>query len=197
MQNFFVFLVLCVCFISCNNSQQSANNKESVEENSFDKEEYIDKGIEIAAYSQGAIGGALQKAMKEGGVPNALDICNVKALPITDSLAKHHNIVLKRVSEKNRNPENMANSQDLEVLADFKVQIEEDGAAMPTVVKHNDDIVFYYPILTMTKCMNCHGQVGTEIQEDHYEQILSLYPNDKAIGYEPGELRGAFKMVFN
>lgn len=191
---------LALLLFACNN--QSSNNSEQLKtENQIppkiSNEMHIEKGLEIAGYAQGAIGGALQSAMKNGGVPNALSVCNIEALPITDSLANFHNIKLQRVSDKYRNPANKASKFDLEVLNEFKKLLENEEPAMPVVKEDNGNKVFYHAILTMPKCMQCHGEVGTDIDENHYEKILSLYPNDLAVGYESGQVRGAFKITFN
>jgi hypothetical protein len=36
--------------------------------------------------------------MKQGGAENALEFCNVNAIPLTESVAKNHKINIKRVS---------------------------------------------------------------------------------------------------
>lgn len=195
-----IILFFAFAFLACNNTTTNNSleekSKSSISSKS-DNELLIEKGLEISGYAQGAIGGALNKAMQDGGVPNALSVCNVKALPITDSLAQYHDIVLQRVSDKSRNPVNQASKLDLEVLNEFKLLLEDGEPAMPILKQDDGKKVFYHAILTMTKCMQCHGEVGVDIDENHYEKILSLYPNDLAKGYEPGQVRGAFKITFN
>lgn len=191
---------LALLLFACNN--QSPNNSQPLDSSTQSSTEnnnelLVEKGLEIAGYAQGAIGGALQSAMKNGGVPNALSVCNIEALPITDSLANFHNIKLQRVSDKYRNPANKASEFDLEVLNEFKKLLENEEPAMPIVKEEDGNKVFYHAILTMPKCMQCHGEVGIDIDENHYEKILSLYPNDLAVGYESGQVRGAFKITFN
>lgn len=189
-------VLILFTIVACNHeSNKSANVEEAI--NQIDEEKYKEKGLEIALYAQGAIGGALTNAMQEGGIPNALSVCNVKAIPITDSLSAFHNIKLQRVSDKNRNPKNKASTEDSIVLNKFKAMLAMDEPALPIVEQQGEKIIFYHAILANTKCMKCHGVVGEDINQDHYEKILSLYPNDLATGYEPGEIRGAFKITFN
>lgn len=195
MNKVLISVILILFLLAC---KQPSNNKlPEVIDTSFNVESYREKGLDIALYAQGAIGGALQSAMKEGGVPNALSVCNLQALSITDSLSQHHNVVLQRVSDKNRNPQNKASELDLIVLNKFKEMMAKDEPALPIVEKQNGKVVFYHAILANTNCMKCHGVVGVDILEAHNNEILSLYPNDLAIGYEPGKLRGAFKITFN
>ena len=43
-------------------------------------------------------------------------------------------------------------------------------------------------------CLNCHGQ---NIDKDVQAQISSKYPNDNAIGFKLGDIRGAFSVRHN
>jgi hypothetical protein len=46
------------------------------------------------------------------------------------------------------------------------------------------------PILIQPECLNCHGSESTMLEEVS-SLIAERYPNDKALDYKPGELRGA------
>ncbi len=41
-------------------------------------------------------------------------------------------------------------------------------------------------------CLTCHG---TDVRTDVKAEIARLYPEDKALGFKLGELRGAFSLV--
>ena len=43
-------------------------------------------------------------------------------------------------------------------------------------------------------CVACHGAT---LAEPVATKLDSLYPQDKARGYNPGELRGAFTLKYN
>lgn len=43
-------------------------------------------------------------AIQQKGTIAALDFCNVQAIPLTNSMSTHYNAVIKRVSDRNRNP---------------------------------------------------------------------------------------------
>ena len=46
------------------------------------------------------------------------------------------------------------------------------------------------PIMVSEMCLNCHG--GRDKMKDlMYSAVRSRYPNDKAVDYRPGDLRGA------
>jgi cytochrome c551/c552 len=45
----------------------------------------------------------------------------------------------------------------------------------------------------MPTCIKCHGG-KTDITESTQKMIAQKYPNDKAIGYQMGDLRGMWKI---
>lgn len=56
--------------------------------------------------------------------------------------------------------------------------------------KYDEDLFTYMkPIQTMGMCAACHG---SNISKPLYNHISEFYPEDQAIGFKPGEIRGAF-----
>ena len=55
-------------------------------------EEYLDQGLDISASTFLALSGALRKAIKTGGLENALAYCNENALALTDSLSDVYDV---------------------------------------------------------------------------------------------------------
>lgn len=53
----------------------------------------------------------------------------------------------------------------------------------------------YVPIVIMGQCVGCHGK-RNEITKDTKETLAKLFPNDRAIDYEIGDLRGLFSVTF-
>jgi nitrate reductase cytochrome c-type subunit len=60
----------------------------------------------------------------------------------------------------------------------------------------NDQVYFYYPITTNAKCLQCHGVKERDIQPPVLTVLSTLYPEDKATGYEVDEVRGMWKVQF-
>ena len=159
---------------------------------------YLDKGKQIAAATFTALSQQLQKAVKEGGIPNAIQYCNLAAYPITDSLSQVHQAVIKRTSLKNRNPKNKTTEIERIVLKDFEKKTAEGQALKPIVKSLNDQTVtFYAPIQLNEFCLNCHGKLGETLTSENYTFIKKHYPEDKAIGYLSGELRGMWSIQLN
>ena len=49
------------------------------------------------------------------------------------------------------------------------------------------------PIIVQPLCLTCHG---SELAPDIGAQITELYPDDRATGFEAGDLRGVFWVEF-
>jgi len=54
--------------------------------------------------------------------------------------------------------------------------------------------VFYRPIITGPVCLTCHGQAN-QLMPEVKTALAALYPNDKAIGFAAGELRGVWRVT--
>lgn len=152
-------------------------------------------GLEYAQATQQLLGQNLNKAMQEKGVLHALEFCNVQALPLTQKMEKEHNAVIKRVSDRNRNPGNSANKEELYYIASFKKQIAEGEDPEPVLVPSEGKTRFYYPIITNKMCLQCHGK-PEEMQTEVLQKIKLLYPQDKALGYSENEVRGIWSIEY-
>ena len=109
-------------------------------------------------------------------------------------MSVHYNAVIKRVSDRNRNPNNKANAEELYYINHFKKLIANQEEVKPITLEKGNKVQFYYPIETNTMCLQCHG---TQIKPDVSKQILKLYPSDLAIGYNESEVRGIWSITFD
>lgn len=162
-----------------------------------DQKDYQQIGMKYAKSTKAELGKNLMGAIQKEGVLHALEFCNVQAMPITDSMARVHQATIKRVSDKNRNPSNKANSSELEHISFFKDVLAQGNEPNPIVEEHENSVHFYYPIVTNDMCLKCHGKPGQQIEQKTYDKILELYPNDKAIGYDVNEVRGIWSIEFS
>ena len=155
---------------------------------------YSDIGLEYALETKKVLGKNLMGAIQKNGTIAALDFCNSQAMPLTDSMGIKHNATIKRVSDKNRNPKNKANVEELKYITQFKKQMAKNVDIKPVVVESGKKIRFYYPIETNTMCSQCHGK---EIKPEVKTQILKLYPKDLAVGYNESDVRGMWSITFD
>lgn len=146
-----------------------------------------------AAEAQQLLGSQLKQKIAEGGPENALEFCNINAIPLTDSISKKYNVSIKRVSDQYRNPDNAANPSELAVITTYKAMLAA-GKMPEGLLKDNH---YYAPIVTNAMCLQCHGTPGKELAEKTHQKIKSLYPDDKATGYGVDELRGIFSIALN
>ncbi len=193
--NYILTLIILILVSSCKNDKNISeeNPRELNKEISVNYEEI---GLNIAFSTKAELGKNLMGAIKEKGTLEALQFCNIKATTITDSMATLHQAKIRRVSDKTRNPDNLANETELENISYFKNNLAKGEEINPIVETRNDSIYFYYPIVTNDMCMQCHGIPNKEIDQTILLGLNDLYPTDKAIGYSVNQVRGIWSIQF-
>jgi hypothetical protein len=161
-----------------------------------DRNELLQRGDTLSKLAFSAISGELKAALQRGGVAEALKHCNVRALPLTDSLARVHQIGLRRVSNKPRNRANKADKLEEFVIKGFTNDQNEKNPITPKLVLKQDTVLYFKPITIQALCLNCHGTPGNEVSEADDRLIRQLYPGDKAVGYKLGDVRGLWRVAF-
>ena len=166
--------------------------------NAMEKKAAVGEAKKITKAFGGALKSELKKAMKSGGPINALEVCNTKASPITKKAAEEHNAFITRVSLKNRNPDNVPNDWQRAVLEDFDARaakgenVKKMGFAKIVEEDGKKQLRFMKALPTGGLCLECHG---SNIEPDVQAKLKELYPDDKAIGYEKGQVRGAVVVI--
>ena len=144
------------------------------------------------------LGQKLQSAMADGGAVNAIGVCNMQAPEIAGRVSAQNQVKLSRVGTRARNPVmGVPNDWQAKALAQFDAGLARgdkpaDMEFSETVVKSDGSKEFHFakPIVMQPMCVACHGspeQISPEVKD----KLAKLYPNDKAVNYKPGELRGA------
>lgn len=162
----------------------------------MDSSAVLQTGMNVSMVTFAELSKELQAAMKEGGVQQAVPYCNLKALPIADSLSELHGVLIRRVTDRTRNPADSLNEMEADVFASYRDAQAADGDMSPVVRGSADGAYYFAPILLQEFCLKCHGEPGTDIAAGDLELIQGLYPEDKATGYKPGELRGMWSIYF-
>ncbi len=158
----------------------------------------VEKAKKITKAFGGALKSELKKAIKEGGLINAMNVCNTQALPITLLAGIEHDVTLSRVSLKNRSPINVPNDWQKVVLKDFDSRFAKGESvkkmAFAKIVENDGKKQFRFmkALPTGDKCLACHG---AEINSEVSARLAKLYPDDKATGYLKGQVRGAIVIV--
>ncbi len=144
------------------------------------------------------LGQKLQSAMTEGGAVNAIGVCNTQAPEIAGRVSAQNQVKLSRVGTRARNPVmGVPNDWQAKALAQFDAGLArgDKPAEMEfseTITKSDGSKEFHFakPIVLQPMCVACHGgpeQISPEVKS----KLSELYPNDKAVNYQPGQLRGA------
>ena len=163
----------------------------------FDILPYEERGLKYALTTKAVLEKNLMGTIQQKGTIEALTFCNEKAYPLTDSMSIVHNATIKRVSDKPRNQNNLANNKELTYINSFKNDIKNNKEPKPIVNELDNKVHVYYPIVTNTMCLQCHGKPNQNIQKPTLKKLTNLYPKDKAIGYGINEVRGIWSITFD
>jgi len=140
--------------------------------------------------------GVLIEQIQKNGVVQAVSVCSDTAQVLTNNFGLKNGVFIHRVSLKNRNPNNYPDQFEKKILNQFELLKQNNQLNEKTehyeVVKENEFtyIRFLKPILVQAECLNCHGDPGNMLPEVR-ELITQEYPDDKAVSYLLGDLRGA------
>jgi mono/diheme cytochrome c family protein len=158
--------------------------------------DYASIGLAYVNATKELLGKSLMTAMQQQGPEHALVFCNEKAIPLTDSMSKQYKAEIKRVSDKSRNPNNAATAEEVVILKQFQLEIDAGIESQPVLKEKMGRVHFYYPIITNTMCLKCHGN-EMDMSPAVVQRIIQLYPMDKATGYAENQVRGIWSITFN
>jgi hypothetical protein len=138
---------------------------------------------------------ALTDALAQGGPVAAIAVCKDTAPQIASELSRRSGTKVGRTSSRLRNPLNAAESWSAGALADFAAALDAgaDPAALEYFARADDATRYLRPIFTDGLCLVCHGAA---LSPQVAAELATHYPHDLATGYEAGDLRGAFVVVW-
>lgn len=160
--------------------------------------EYVEQSRSTVAALQQQLSNKLKSTIQAEGVVAAIQVCSNFAQPITGEVsagtAKQQ---ISRTALRVRNPANQPDALSESILQDWQVAMSIDGAVPEPAASHQDGlIIVHHPIILQKGCLACHGDPANMAPEVA-QKIASLYPADTATGFAEGDLRGAFRVVFN
>ena len=143
------------------------------------------------------LGGTMKSEMQAGGPVAAMKVCRDVAPAIANDLSLQKGWKVTRVGTRVRNPMlGMPDVWEQGVLRDFEERAAK-GEAFDAMVHYEvveepagKSLRFMKAIGTAPQCLACHGS-AEQIAEPVRAQLDTLYPHDRAVGYKPGDLRGA------
>jgi hypothetical protein len=148
-------------------------------------EEYAEQANEAIRALQSGLVEALTAAMKQGGATEAVRVCRDEAQAITARVADEKGVLVGRTSHLLRNPANAPRPWARDIVE--QAAGKKTGEVEPQVVDLGDRMGFIKPINTLGLCTNCHG---VEMEPEITGALAEAYPEDRAVGFEAGDLRG-------
>ena len=143
--------------------------------------------------------GILINQIQTNGVVKAVSVCSDTAQVLTNNYGIKKGVYIRRVSFNNRNENNYPDDFEKKILNKFELLRQNNELNDQTehfeIVKEGEFKYLRYlkPILIQAECLNCHGGEN-DMMPEVKELIVQTYPNDKALGYNIGDLRGAVSL---
>jgi hypothetical protein len=157
---------------------------------------YLEDARKLAATVPANLLTVLTAELNRTGPAGAIEVCRDKAPEMARAASERSGWNVRRASLRNRNPKGVPDTWERVALERFDAQAAA-GVAAPTletyqVVSENGRQMFRYAkaLPTQSLCVQCHGPVD-KLSEPVKAKLRALYPNDRATGYEPGQIRGA------
>ena len=120
----------------------------------------------------------------------------MQAYPLTDSLSQAYEAEIRRLALRNRNPENEPDREARNIFEGFQLESHEGkNPEARLIALEGEKVAFFAPIFLKPLCLNCHGTPGKNMLEENHKLILKKYPEDRAIDFEPGDLRGMWSIT--
>jgi len=142
---------------------------------------------EAAGALMAALFDRLTSALAEGPPEHALDVCGSVAQEIGASVREKTGVDVRRTSLKVRNPKNGPDAWEEAWLRAAESRKDIPPAGEAHVV--GKEFRFVRPVYVAELCAKCHGPEET-LRPQVVAALKERYPDDRATGYAPGDLRG-------
>jgi Protein of unknown function (DUF3365) len=140
----------------------------------------------------------LTNALKDGPVA-AIGAYAEFATGIASTLSEESPFEITRTALRVRNGDNLPDAWELANLEKFAKEIKAGADpkklevySVTTTTEGQKLFRYMRPIMTGEQCLVCHG---TDVKGDVKSEIAKSYPDDKALGYNLNDMRGAFTLI--
>lgn len=190
-------LIICIFLAGCHQNADQSANKAS-EAKAISDEQLIAYGNKLSAKAQKLLMKHVSSALAEGGPEKAIHYCSLSATGLLDTISEESGALIKRVALKTRNPKNrLKDKRDSTVYQQYQIKLNAAQKLEPRIFREAGEVYFYQPILMqISTCMKCHGSTINEIAPATLAAIAKRYPDDQAVNFERGDLRGLWKISF-
>jgi hypothetical protein len=166
-----------------------------------DADAVVDEALARSRDAARALGADLMQRllaeMEEGGPLQAVTVCSEVAQSVAASHATA-GLTVRRVSLRVRNPADAPDDTERRALEELQT-LHDEGRLPAEWVRTEDGpdgrrLRFIKPIKIQPACLACHGRL-VDMAPDVRQLIAERYPDDRAIGYADGDLRGAVSVT--
>ncbi len=159
-------------------------------------------GDQVAGQLFASLMTTLQEKIASEGPEEAIAYCRLEALPLTAQVAAEFPQVknVRRTALRVRNPANTPDSTDRSVLEEWLASWNPATPPKPVMKEFSSadgtkELRYYRPVPVMATCLACHGS-GDEIPGNVRKALQRDYPQDQAVEFKEGDLRGAIVVTF-
>lgn len=148
------------------------------------------RASDAAAKLMGALFTELQAALAKGPPEQAIDVCADRAPAIARAIGAETGLSVRRTSLRTRNPANAPDEWErawLERATRGGAPAVDDAEVVREGGRYQLRYVRVVRLAEM--CTTCHGAPDT-IPPAVREAVARRYPDDRATGFSPGDLRG-------
>jgi hypothetical protein len=157
----------------------------------------LDSARQVSNELGNELRGILISEIEKGGYPGAVKVCATVAQEISRDFSERTGHSVRRVSLRYRNPENRPDPYEeakLQEMAQLKTDDRLPEEMFEVIEDEGDRHLRYLrPIVTAPLCVNCHGP-REAMAPDVAAVIAENYPEDRAVGFQSGDLRGAISV---
>ena len=156
----------------------------------------LDEARKVASAVPPKLLQVLSAEIAQSGIASAVGVCNEKAPQMAKAASEQSGWAIRRVSLRNRNPKAVPDAWERSALEEFdrRAAAGESPATLEksALVEEAGRKEFRYmkALPVQQLCLGCHGS-SEAVPADVAAKIHTLYPDDKAVGYALGQIRGA------
>jgi mono/diheme cytochrome c family protein len=159
-------------------------------------------GDQVAGRLFASLMSTLQEKIATDGSEAAIAYCRLEALPLTTQVAAEFPTVknVRRTALRVRNPVNVPDATDRSVLEGWLASWNPAAPPQAVIKEYaatdgTKELRYYRPVPVMATCLACHGS-GEQIPGNVRAALQRDYPQDEAVDFREGDLRGAIVVSF-
>jgi len=157
---------------------------------------YVKRGNMIVVATFDSLRNSLLRAIGTQGFDGAITFCSENAFVLTNTYAD--SVSIERTALRYRNPKNKPDSLEQVILENIASELKPGAVPGARIIRDglNREIHYFKPIMMQSMCLNCHGKTNDQINEKTLTRIRQLYPEDRAVNFKEGDLRGVWHIIF-